>query len=434
MRHPSPYFDRLLDFCRRTPIIDTHDHTTICEPAYRDAIAVIMAGYFHSDIWSVSSDAQAQYLLDTSLPLETRWPLFESLWQRTKHTGYAQVSRRVLSRFYGIDELTLPAVLKMQENLLDLSDPVRFEQILDEAGIALRLEHMALDVQAMRSGTQKLPPRGVPVIALKDYHTLTCAGDIQKIATRLGKTAGSLEEYLEICREIFQIHKNFGAVAFKDECAYDRSLAFTSPGWQEAEALFDWLMRHPDQSLPYPEGVKALEDYLFHQFITMAAALDLPVQLHTGHMAGIRNEISKANAILLTPVFQAHPDTRFDLFHANWPYSGEVLFLVKNYPNVNLNFCWVNIIDPFYSQQLYRQALSAVPHGKIHAHGSDYFGSADRAWAHAQMTRENIACALSEMVEQEYLDISAAEQVAEDWLFHNPNRFYRTDVPFRRLT
>lgn len=433
MRHPSPYFDRLLDFCRRTPIIDTHDHTTVCEPAYTDAIAAIMAGYFHSDIWSVSSDAQAEYLLDTSIPLESRWPTFERMWQLTKHTGYAQVSRRVLSHFYGIDELNLPALLKMQENLLDLRDPLLFEKILDDAGIVLRLEHMALDVGAMQAGTQQLPPRSRPVIALIDYHKLTCAGDIHNIAGRLGKPAGSLGEYLEICREIFQIHKDFGAVAFKDECAYDRSLSFSSPSCQEAEAIFDWLIANPENILPYPDGIKALEDYLFHQFMDMAAALDLPVQLHTGHMAGIRNEITKANAVLLTPVLQAHPDTRFDLFHANWPYNGEILFLVKNYPNVNLNFCWVNIIDPVYSQQLYMQALSAVPHGKIHTHGSDYFGSADRAWAHAQITRENISCALSEMVEREFLDIRAAEQVAEDWLFHNPNRFYQTGLPYRPL-
>ncbi len=434
MRYPSKYFDRLLGFCSHTPIIDTHDHTTVCEPAYTDAIAAIMSGYFHSDIWTVSSDDQAEYLLDGSIPLETRWPSFERFWKRTLHTGYAQVSRRVLKRFYGIDELTLPALLKIQENLLDLSDPALFEKILDEAGIVLRLEHMALDVGAMQAGTQQLPPRSRPVIALIDYHKLTSAGDIQNIAARLGKTVATLGDYLDICLEIFTIHKAFGAVAMKDECAYDRSLSFSSPARQEAEAVFDSLIANPKISLPYPNGVKALEDYLFHQFMDMAAALDLPVQLHTGHMAGIRNEITKANAILLTPVFQAHPDTRFDLFHANWPYSGEILFLVKNYPNVTLNFCWVNIIDPLYSQRLYMQALSVVPHGKIHAHGSDYFGSADRAWAHAQITRENIACALSEMVEREFLDICAAEQVAEDWLFHNPNHFYKTNLNFSPLS
>jgi len=115
---------------------------------------------------------------------------------------------------------------------------------------------------------------------------------------------------------------------------------------------------------------------------------------------------------------------RFDLFHANWPYSGEFLYLGKNYPNVTLDFCWANIIDPVYCQNLFKQALSSVPHGKIHGYGSDFFGSVDRAWAHAQIARDNIAIALADMVDMEYLDLDEAKEVAHAWLFDNANAFF----------
>ena len=36
-----------------------------------------------------------------------------------------------------------------------------------------------------------------------------------------------------------------------------------------------------------------------------------------------------ANAAGLANVLMLHRDVRFDLFHANWPYSGEILFLAK---------------------------------------------------------------------------------------------------------
>ena len=145
----------------------------------------------------------------------------------------------------------------------------------------------------------------------------------------------------------------------------------------------------------------------------MARDLDLPVQIHTGHMAGIRNDIVKTNAIGLTRLIELHRDVRFDLFHANWPYSGELLYLGKNYPNVALDFCWANIIDPMYCQDLFKQASACVPHGKIHGYGSDYRRlRRTSAWAHAQIARDNIAIALSDLVEMEYLGLDEAKEVA----------------------
>ena len=157
----------------------------------------------------------------------------------------------------------------------------------------------------------------------------------------------------------------------------------------------------------------------------MARDMDLPVQIHTGHMAGLRNDIVKANAIGLTSLIELHPNTRFDLFHANWPYSGELLFMAKNYPNVAIDFCWTNIIDPIYCQNMFKQALSSVPHGKIHGYGSDYGGSVDRAWAHASIARDNIAIALSDLVDIDYINLDDAKQIARMWLFDNPNEFFR---------
>ena len=119
-----------------------------------------------------------------------------------------------------------------------------------------------------------------------------------------------------------------------------------------------------------------------------------------------------------------HQDVRFDLFHANWPYGDELMFLGKNYPNVEIDFCWANIIDPIYCQRLFQQALSAVPHGKVHGYGSDFGGCADRAWAHAEIARDNIAIALSELVDADYLGLDDAREVARAWLFGNANEFF----------
>jgi len=421
----SEHYEALREFCEETPIVDCHDHTGECGPKYEDPIQVVRGGYFASDLWSALSDAENRVLEDSSRSLEERWPILDKAWRRTCHTGYARVTRKVLQKFYGVEELSLEALKSMEGRLVDLTDEKVFDGLLEEAKIVARVGDVWPDVRKVLDGSYKLSPRMRLAIGLPGYHDVRSYADVQDRVAPLGRTVTTLDEYVAACRKIFEGCKGFGAVAFKDQSAYSRRIDYGNPTRAEAEAVFNGFLADPNRVAGYPEGIRPLDDWLFHQFLRMAADLDLPVQIHTGHMAGIRNEISKTNAVSLTNVFALHREVRFDLFHANWPYGGELMFLAKNYPNVSIDFCWANIIDPVYCQRLFQQALSAVPHGKVHGYGSDFCGHADRAWAHAAIARDNIAWALSEMVDREYLGMDEARTVARMWLFENANRFYR---------
>ena len=431
MRGLSACYDELRGYCETVPLIDCHDHSGRCGPQHPDPILAVVAGYFRSDLVSASSDEDVLFLEDTGRSLEERWPVLEKAWKRTCYTGYAEVTKRTLAKFYGEEALTLDALRRMQGKLLDTSDPQVFDRILEEANIAARLEdiytgHEDHDAKAVLDGTFELPPRSRLTISLLGYHAIRSYEEVRALIAPLGRRVTSLDEYLEACREIFQGCKAFGAVACKDQSAYNRAIDYGNPTRAQAEEIFNWLVADPRRSASYPDGIKPLDDYLFHAFMRMARDMDLPVQIHTGHMAGVRNDIVKTNAIGLTSLLELHQDVRFDLFHANWPYSGEILFLAKNYPNVAIDFCWANIIDPYYCQEMFKQALTSVPHGKIHGYGSDFGGGAvERAWAHAQIARDNIAIALSDMVEMEYLDLDEAREIAYAWLFGNANEFFR---------
>ena len=425
MRHTAACYDELRAYLDTVPLIDCHDHSGECGPKYKDAMEVIYSGYFHSDLHSASSDADMAAIQDSGRSLEDRWDVLERAWKRTCHTGYAEVTRRVLRKFYGEDDLTLEALRRMQDKLVDLSDESVFEGILDEAGIVARIEDVWPDLRKVLSGEWKMSPRGRLAISLPRFHAVRDSAAVQEIGAAVGRHVTCLDEYLAACREIFDGYKAYGAVTFKDQSAYSRTLEYDNPPRADAERAFNWFMEDPRRSASYPEGTKPLDDWLFHEFLRMARDLDLPVQIHTGHMAGIRNDIVKTNAAGLTRVLELHADVRFDLFHANWPYNDELIFLAKNYPNVAIDFCWANIIDPIYCQRMFQQVLSAVPHGKVHGYGSDFGGCADRAWAHASVARDNLAVALSELVEREYFGLDDAKEVAWAWLFGNPNDFFR---------
>lgn len=425
MRSQAACYSDLRAYIETIALIDCHDHSAMLGPKPTDPVKAVVDWYMRSDLVSASSDAEVEYVFNEQISLEERWPVLERAWKRTCHTGYGQVVRQALKRYYGQDRLTLEALYHVRENMIDFSNPLNFERVLDDAKILARLEDIGAAPSAAR-GELEQPPRSRLVIGLPAYHGVCSWQEVQDCARPLGKTITSLDEYLGACVEIFARCKQAGAVAFKDQSAYSRPIDYANPTKAEAEAAFNWFMEDPRRRLAYPDGNRALGDWLFHAFMRAARDLDLPVQIHTGHMAGIRNEITKTNASGLTRLLELHRDTRFDLFHANWPYSGELLFLGKNYPNVRIDFCWTNMVDPLYSQQMFRQAISSMPHAKIHGYGTDLSGDAlTCAWAHADLARDNIAIALAELVDMDYLGLDDAKEIARAWLFDNANEFFK---------
>ena len=425
MKSTAKSFPELRAYIETIPIIDCHDHSGEEAPKYTDAIVALTSGYFHDDVSSAVGEADRWILEDTTRSLEARWPIFERAWNRTKFTGYGLVTRMAMKEFYGEDELTLASLQRIQEKLLDFTDDAFTTSVLEKAGIQVRITDNWPDVKKIVDGSFKMPPRSKLAISLPAYHAICSYEEAQALISPTGRLVTSLEGYVRACREVFEIVKDFGAVCFKDQSAYTRSIGYGSPSQSQAEEAFNWMMANPRRKLSYPDGNRPLGDFLFHEFMRMAKEMDLPVQLHTGHMAGTWNDIRKARAIHLLSMLELHKEVRFDLFHLNWPYDGDILYLGKNFPNVSIDFCWGHIIDPVYAQRMIPQILGAVPHGKVHGYGSDHFGNLERSWAHSQIARDNIAIGLSEMVEIEYIDLEEAKEIAQAWLFDNPNEYFR---------
>ena len=239
----------------------------------------------------------------------------------------------------------------------------------------------------------------------------------------MGRTVTCLDDFLESFDNYFTKCLDFGIVCFKDQSAYRRSLAYGNPTRAEAEKAFNEMIFNP-RDVVGDDKSRPLDDWLFHYALRKAAQHGLPVQIHTGHMAGIRNEIAKTNAGWLIPTLELHQDVRFDLFHGNWPYMDEYLFIGKNYPNAYLNLCWVQCIDPVYCVELMKRAVMAVPHSKLFAFGGDT-GMIEWVAGYLALARDNVACALSELVDSNWITMDEAKQIGADWFFNNPNEFYK---------
>lgn len=416
------------------PVIDCHEHTGGYRfaPEYKESITSLIQGYVQADLVSVGGEPHMKMLNDPSISTKQKWPIFQKLWKATEHTSYARVTKLIMEKFYGETEISLDSLERIEKKLLKIRDEKVYNKILDDAHIVCRLvniwgmdiEKKEINLKNYVEGKYKLPDRDRMLVPLPNFHHIGSYAAIQEVTGILGKKVTSLDEYVELCGEIFSRMKKRGTIGMKDQSAYDRPIRFSNATHQEAEQVFNKIMENPRFSIGFPE-LTPLSDYLFHQFMRMARDLDFFVQIHTGHMAGVRNEITKTNAVLLTSVLEMHPGVRFDLFHGNWPYDGEILFLAKNYPNVHIDACWLNIIDAYYARRLFASSITAVPHTKIHGFGGDYEDVPEYAVCHLIIAKDAIAAGLAEVVDMGWLTEKEGIKIAVDWLFNNPNEWYK---------
>ena len=441
----SPLYQRLFDRINRMPVIDTHEHlrgpVRDLPGAPRDPLLRLAVQYYGSDLWSADENGDYACLLDESRSLDERWPVFERLWGASQHTAYARVSKIVMRRFYGIERFDRTALEKISA-FVAAQDESSYLQLMTGAGIRAvipdNLVTMPVDrmvryyhnpvLQDFLAGRFPMPPGWYPSLNIPYLHEIRLRDFINFIGLQSGIDIISLKDYEEALYVIVRRCKERGVIALKDQSAYRRIISYDLPPTSEAEKLFNSLLIDPRSQLAWPEA-KPLDDYLFHHLMRIARDLDLPVQIHTGHMAMVPNRVDKANAAHFAPVMELHSQVRFDLFHGNWPYLGDALYLGKNYANVRLNLCWVHMIDPLYSQEMLQRAVMTIPHTKIHGFGGDYFHAPEFSVAHLELARDNITRALAGLVESGWLEEEEALQLAADWLYNNPNRFYRLGLP-----
>ncbi len=426
-------FSELYSKIEELPVIDCHEHMVGPKDmvSIREPIASLISGYIQSDLLSAGiSQKELDILNDNSIDTEKKWDIFKRFWEQVQFTAYARVTKFIMKDIYGEEDISLESLVRIKGKVLQPTKET-YDSLLNGANIKLILSDVLWDLDTLKKfieGKLSYYSRIKFLFSLPMFHRDVRSFDfIQRVGALLDRHITSLDDYLEVVYALIKRAKEMGVVGIKDQSAYTRSLDYGLVTRCEAETLFNRILSDPRISLGWPEA-KPLDDYLFHQFMNFARELKLPVQLHTGHMAGIRNRIEKTNAILLSNILELYQDVNFDLFHGNWPYIGEILFLAKNYPNVYIDFCWVNIIDPIYSEELYCRALLTVPYTKVNGFGGDYFDVPEYIVSHLKIARKNMTRALVKLIKMRWIDEESAVEIARNWLFENPKRLFNLEV------
>jgi uncharacterized protein len=255
----------------------------------------------------------------------------------------------------------------------------------------------------------------------------------EKVAARWKKQENvtelppDLAGYEAFVRQTVEDNKKQGGVAIKFEAAYFRSLYFSDPPREKAEAIY---AKYHAGGVPSEAEYRLFQDYIFRVLIDEAGKLGLSVHFHSAVGIGDYFSLRNGNPLNLENVLRdpRYSKVKFVLIHGGYPYTLDMIWLTaaKNvYTDSSLMGYYVY---PSELKNILKQWISLYP-DKI-MFGSDAFpfndavGAEETFWLAVRSARTAIAAALAELVAEGAFNEQKALELAHLYLHDNAARLY----------
>lgn len=396
----------ILDQTEALEIVSSHEHLLSEEERYalKPGLFTLLSHYAADDLRSAGLKGEPK-----------SWADIEPWWRHVRGTGYGQAVRIAIRDIYGVGDLNGQTARLLDERIASANRPGLYERVLKRMA---RIRYAVLD-DYWRGEPVRPDPRFFVLARKLDWFcTVRQASDVRRMEEVTGVAIGGVAGLKRAMERRLQQSLEAGLVAIKTTLAYSRPLEFAAVEEREAQQDFDLLMKSPQAAPP-----RRLSDHMFHHALALATDHGLPVQVHTGTLAGNRGMLDHTRPGLLNPLFLRYPRVTFDLFHTGWPWTGEVAALAKMFPNVTADFCWMWVLSPAGARRALDEMLETVPANKILGFGGDY-RYAELTYAHARMARAGIAEVLAAKAARGWCSAAQAVETARLLLADNAARLF----------
>jgi predicted TIM-barrel fold metal-dependent hydrolase len=354
-----------------------------------------------------------------------KWKILAPYWPNVRTTGYGMAVEIAMQQLYDVPELSGETIRKIASSYEKVCRKGFYKEILcKKSGIE------SCQVNALEQPFRKT---AMPTLLMQDISIVGMfAGP--KIDTYAKSTSIDVKTLTDWYRVIDWWFEKYGpyAVAVKSQNAYSRDIDYEDVPVEKAEPVFK--KRISGEALNSKER-KLLEDHLFWYSVKAATKANLPVKLHTGYYAGqngmplsrlINNPDSAAR------LCKTAPDARFVFMHICYPYYEEILSVAKHYTNAYIDMCWSWIINPIAAKDFLKKYLVTAPANKILTFGGDYI-PVEPVLGHAVVARRGIALALSELVEEGWLSLGRADELADMIMHKNARTIFNLPEKTKKL-
>ena len=412
--------DELLAEMESVRTVDCHSHTMLSREYYRvpEWNLFNLMAYFGRDIQSTTGKAGAE-LFDGARNDAERWQILKDILHKAGNVSYWRHNIVMYRNLFGLrgDDLTDRNWKGVNERIkAKTKDPGWYEHVTNEV---CRLRTAVRNVPWFEDWE---PEYFTAVLRMESALNLHDAGTRRSLEKQTGTRISSLKRLKDALVAVTEQYNARGNVGVKLAHAYSRTLHSEPVSDAVAARVLSRALARKKLS---PAEIKQLQDHIIFFLADMAGQMGLVFQIHTG-VQGNYSRIPESDPLLLIPLLLAFPNTRFDLFHAGYPYSREIGMLGKHHPNVWLNMCWMYVITMAGSRASLSEWIDLVPGHRLLGFGSDV-GTPDFVYGHLLMARSCLADVLAEKVERDFLSRRAALDLVRMMLYDNPCALYGLD-------
>ncbi len=417
----------------QTTYIDTHEHLMNESERVKAGEEIwgksndwsyLFSHYFDSDM-AVAGMNSRDYnnFYSNDLSINEKWKLIEPLWPYLKYTGYGQNVLISLQDLYGIEDLTGDRIGELNEKYHDLISPGYYRKVIQELS---NIESCQVNQWPFLESEQ-------PELLMSDLHINNMIEDAgaESYAEKAGISVNDLSDWHAVIDWWFDWYGKW-SVAIKCATAYSRNIDFERVGADQVRQVFKDKLSGKE---PAPGDKKRLEDHLFWYAVDKATAMDLPVKVHTGYYAGydyMPLGRVNGNAAAATDLCRLGPETKWDFFHISYPYYEDMLAVGKQYSNAYMDMCWAWIINPIAAKDFLKKFIMTVPLNKIVTFGGDYM-PVELVYGHAVIARKGISLALSELVEEGWIELEQALEMTDVIMHQNARKLFKLEEKYELM-
>ena len=242
--------------------------------------------------------------------------------------------------------------------------------------------------------------------------------NLYRLADHEGFSINSLEDYLIFAEHLFQKFLDHHVVCIKNSMAYGRPLYYEDVPFEKAKELFS-----QDSSSLSQEEKRALEDFMFHWICAKSVELNLPIQIHTGYLAGNGNNLENGRPSKLNNLFLKYRKAKFSLFHGGYPWTGEFAALGKMFPNVYLDLVWLPQISREAAVRSLDEMFDCMPYNKFFWGGDCHF--IEESTGSLEFGKSVVAEVLAKRVDRGLMTEDVAKDIAQKIFRDNAIRFFK---------
>jgi uncharacterized protein len=388
--------------------------------------SLLTPSYFASDLFSAGAPAYFD-LQKNKFNADSLWDRFGKFYNYSRATSYHEQFMNTLRILYGYDKpyLVKDDVQSLYKRMV-ANRYRNYNQWFDEVYKKARFKTILNDQYWNHFNTKidtahfKLVCNISSLVLLvneaAENKKITSEKNLLRLFDREVINTANLDEYIKVVDSVINIFKRNGAVCLKNVLAYSRSVEFDDIDYSTANIIFN-----KPGTRDRLEN-KHLQDFIFHHIIQQSIKLRLPIQIHTGYLAGNRGWLDNGQPMKLLNLFIQYPEAKFILFHGGYPWTGDYVALGKQFSNVYLDLVWLPQISKTAAIRTLNEMLDAVPYNKI-MWGGDVL-IIDDAVGSLELGKEVVATVLSERVDKGWMTEDEAQDIAKSIFTDNATQLF----------